>query len=336
MVDGIYTLANDVVYDQLVALLNSIEANLGTTYPVCVIPYDDNLENVKQELQKRDNVTLLDNPDIIARWEDFATQIWQAHPTAMGQWQKRGITGVNRLGMHRRFCAFDEESPFDRFIYLDGDVVVFDSPHHLFEKLDHYDFVVYDYQYKIPHHVYHLSATKLYQLFSEEQIQSEVFCAGVYTAKRDLFPLETRQKLIQWLQAGDAEILYQSAPDQSILNYMVMRSEKAFYNFARHLPFEQRIGCDATSPNFEQRGAFLYDKGIKLTYLHYIGVPSWVITRVCRGENFDFAYRDIFLHYRYLYTPENRPPLTGKLKRYNAPPTLFHRFLRKFGIKIKP
>lgn len=40
---GIYTLANDVVLDQLVALLNSIERNVGKDIPVCV-------KSVSQEL----------------------------------------------------------------------------------------------------------------------------------------------------------------------------------------------------------------------------------------------------------------------------------------------
>ncbi len=41
--DGICTLANDRVYDQLIALLNSIEVNGGKALPVCVYPYDDNI-----------------------------------------------------------------------------------------------------------------------------------------------------------------------------------------------------------------------------------------------------------------------------------------------------
>jgi len=40
---GIYTLANDAAYDQLVALLNSIEANVSRDIPLCVIPYDAQL-----------------------------------------------------------------------------------------------------------------------------------------------------------------------------------------------------------------------------------------------------------------------------------------------------
>jgi hypothetical protein len=62
---GIYTLANDNVYDQLVALLNSITANYSKTIPVCVIPYDDKIEKVKEEIRKRKNVFLFDDKKII-------------------------------------------------------------------------------------------------------------------------------------------------------------------------------------------------------------------------------------------------------------------------------
>lgn len=52
MTKGIYTVANDVVFDQLVALLNSIEVNVGTDTPVCVIAYDDRTEKVQAEIEK--------------------------------------------------------------------------------------------------------------------------------------------------------------------------------------------------------------------------------------------------------------------------------------------
>jgi len=48
--DGICTLGNDVVYDQLVALLNSIEAIQGPEMPVCVYPYDDKLKKLRLKL----------------------------------------------------------------------------------------------------------------------------------------------------------------------------------------------------------------------------------------------------------------------------------------------
>jgi hypothetical protein len=37
---GMHTLANDIVFARLVALLNSIEANIGSHIPVYVIPFD--------------------------------------------------------------------------------------------------------------------------------------------------------------------------------------------------------------------------------------------------------------------------------------------------------
>jgi hypothetical protein len=49
---GIYTLANDAVYDQLVALLNSIEVNVSPDIPVCIIPYDERLDLVQKAVKK--------------------------------------------------------------------------------------------------------------------------------------------------------------------------------------------------------------------------------------------------------------------------------------------
>ncbi|GBF79336.1 Npun_R2821/Npun_R2822 family protein [Aphanothece sacrum] len=332
MINGIYTLANDVVYDQLIALLNSIEVNVDPNFPVCVIPYDDRLEKVKQEINKRSNVQLLDNPNIIARWEQFAQQIWDAHPFVRQEWDARGITGVNRLGMHRRFCAFDSESPFDNFIYFDGDVLVLNSLDYIFDKLKDKDFLVYDFQYKDPSHVYNVNSSKLLEIFSQERINQEIFCAGFYASKKGLFPSEKRAWLVEQLQAGEAEILYPNGPDQSILNYMVMRGQVNAYNFALNLPHQQKTGCAVTSGHFDYRDNLLYDKGQLLTYLHYIGIPSYAFTNLCAGENLAFPYREIFLHYRYLHEPENIPNFSGKAKPYNPPPTWGEKLLNKLKI----
>lgn len=58
MSQGIYIFANDFVYHQVVALLNSIEVNAGEAFPVCIIPYDHKLDKIKQEVAARENVTL--------------------------------------------------------------------------------------------------------------------------------------------------------------------------------------------------------------------------------------------------------------------------------------
>ncbi|PSF33612.1 sugar transferase [Aphanothece hegewaldii CCALA 016] len=328
--DGICTLANDRVLNQLIALLNSIEVILGKDTPVCVYPYDDNTELLTAEIAKRPNVQLYDDQESIERWDNFALCAWDTHPTARQIWKKAGSEGYHRFGTHRRYCAFD--GPFERFIYMDGDTVAMGPMNDIFKLLDQYDCITYDFQYKDPTHVYDLASPKLLKVFSQERIQSEIFCSGFYGSKKDLFTEEKRNWLIEQLKNGEAEILYPMAPDQTLINYMMMKSGFSIYNFAHHLSSEQRTGCCVTSPHFTAKDQILYDKGNRLTYLHYIGLSSSLFNRVCAGENIDFTYRDIFLHYRYLSEPENRPQFKSIAKPAQTP-TLKQKILAKLGLK---
>ncbi|MBW4605249.1 MAG: sugar transferase [Calothrix sp. FI2-JRJ7] len=333
MTDGIYILANDVVYDQLIALLNSIEVHAGKDYPICILPYDDKLERVKEEAAKRSNLEIFDDKSIIELWDNFVYDVWQTHPNAFKTWSERGISGIYRMGTHRRFCAFDGR--FDRFIYLDADTLVLNSLDYIFQQLDHNDFVVYDFQHKDPTHVYDVKSKQLLNIFSQARIDSEIFCSGMYATKKGLFNQEKRDYLLSQLRSCDGEVLYMNAPDQTILNYMVMRAGVSTCNFAHYLSEDKVTGCCVTSPHFEEKDNLLYDKQSRLTYLHYIGLSSKLFTRVCAGENVGFPYRDIFLHYRYLNEPTRRPQFKTKPKAYNAPPSFATRVLRKLGIPME-
>jgi len=329
--DGICTLANDRIYDQLIALLNSIEVNGGKDLPVCVYPYDDNIERIRAEIAQRPNVQLFDNRDVIDLWDNFAKSAWEPHPTAKERWLKAGSKGYHRFGTHRRYCAFD--GPFDRFIYMDGDTLLMSPLDQVFAQLDNYDCVVYDFQHKDITHVYEVTSPKLLEIFSQERLNQEIFCSGFYGSKKGLFDEERRNWLIEQLRAGEAEIVYPMAVDQPLLNYMMMRSNCAISNLALQLPKEERTGCCVTSPHFQALDNILYDKGKRLTYLHYIGLSSSLFTRLCSGENLDFPYRDIFLHYRYLYEPSQRPIFTDSPKPYQTPnPTLWQKVTRKLGL----
>ena len=329
--DGICTLANDRVYDQLIALLNSIEVNGGKDLPVCVYPYDDNTERIRAEIAQRPNVQLFDNRDVIDLWDNFAKSAWEPHPTAKERWLKAGSKGYHRFGTHRRYCAFD--GPFDRFIYMDGDTLLMSPLDRVFAQLDNYDCVVYDFQHKDITHVYEVTSPKLLEIFPQERLNQEIFCSGFYGSKKGLFDGERRNWLIEQLRAGEAEIVYPMAVDQPLLNYMMMRSNFSIYNLALQLPKEERTGCCVTSPHFQALDNILYDKGKRLTYLHYIGLSSSLFTRLCSGENLDFPYRDIFLHYRYLYQPSQCPIFTDSPKPYQPPtPTFWQKVTRKLGL----
>jgi len=328
--DGICTLANDRVFDQLVALLNSIEAIAGSKMPICVYPYDDNTERIAREIDRRPNVQLYRDRESMERWDRFARAAWDNHPTARQRWQQVGSTGYHRFGTHRRYCAFD--GPFDRFLYMDADTLLLGPTDFIFDRLDENDCIVYDFQHKDPAHIYELTSPKLTQIFPQERIDTEIFCSGFYASKKDLFSAERQDWLIEKLVAGEAEIVYPMAVDQPLLNYMMMRSSQKIYNFALQLPPDKQTGCCITSPHFQAKDRLLYDKGNRLTYLHYIGLSSQLFAKLCAGENIVFPYREFFLHYRYLHEPSECPQLKGKPKPYNAPPSLAARVMKKLGL----
>ncbi|MBD2344416.1 Npun_R2821/Npun_R2822 family protein [Anabaena subtropica] len=330
--DGICTLANDRVYDQLIALLNSIEAIYGQEMPVCVYPYDDKTTQIAAEIARRPHVQLYDNQDSIKQWDEFVCRVWDTHPTAQAHWQTISGDKYFRVGTHRRYCAFD--APFDRFVYMDADTLLMNRLDAVFNQLDYYDWVVYDFQYKDLTHVYNINSPKLTELFTKEQLQTEVFCSGLYAAKKGLFNAQNREIILDKLRQGEAEVLYDMAPDQTVLNYMVMRLGISNYNFALSLPNLEKTGCCVTSPHFEARDNILYDKGTRLTYIHYIGLKSALFRQLCAGENVDFPYRDVFLHYRYLHEPNQRPQFTTKPKVTETYPSLGKRILKKLGLTV--
>lgn len=327
---GICTLGNDVVFDQVIALLNSIEAHGGPEMPVCIYPYDDRLDRLRAEIATRPQVTIYDNLDSIADWDHWVRNCWDACPTARSQWRLAGCeTGYYRVGTHRRFCAFD--GPFDRFLYMDADTLLLQSPESLFAHLDPVDWLVYDFQFTDLSHVY-ADGDRLQQRFGDRL--SQIFCSGFYGAKCGQFNTETRAKLLAQLQSGDGELLYPMAPDQTLLNYMVMADDLKVINLAQTLPADRITGCCITSDHFKPAidlglNPVLRDRNQVLTYLHYIGLSSKVIAQVCSGENLEFPYRDLFLHYRYLHQPDRRPILTGNPRTYREPRSIVDRIRRR-------
>ncbi|MCC3406564.1 MAG: sugar transferase [Microcoleus sp. PH2017_10_PVI_O_A] len=323
--NGICTLANDTVCDQLIALLNSIEVILGLNIPVCIYPFDDHIQQIKAEIVNRPNVFIYEDSASIQRWDKF---MQAAAPERLNRKKFR------LYGAHRRFCAFD--GPFEKFIYMDADTLVMNSLDAIFQKLELSDFVVYDFQFRDPTKVYNIQSPKLLQVFEQNRIDSEIFCSGFYGSKQGLFDQNTRDWLVAELKSGDAEILYSGAGEQPLLNYMVMKTGINSYNFARSLPDREQTGCSVTSQHFEEQDNVLYDKGNRLTYIHYIGVQPDLIRRVCAGENIEFPYRDLFLHYRYLREPEKRPIFREPLMSYADifAPNLLERVLRRLRINL--
>ncbi len=318
--NGIYILANDFVYHQLVALLNSIEANVGADVPICIIPYDDRLAQVRAEISCRPQVTLFENRDAIAKWEAFAIRAWQAHDRAQAVWKARALPATYRLAMHRKLCCFEGE--FDRFIYFDADTLALGSVAEVFEKLAEFDWVANDYQYCSDRkYIFDVPQDQLEQIFTADQVTSQIFCAGWFASKKGVFSDAILADLLTALEAGEADVMALWGPDQSLMNYMVLRSGIAYYNFAFH------GGAPGShwSSHFDEIDHVLYDQGRQLTYLHYMSIASTKFNQLCAGIDVEIPYRNLFLHYRYLNAPAQRPTELVKPKESRS----LHQFFRQ-------
>lgn len=313
---GICTLGNDRVFDQIMALVNSIGSVMGSDFPVCIFPYDDQCDRLRSVFRDRPNVWVFEDQAVLDYWDQQAKQVWDTCPQAKHTWQKITLDPYYRFGTHRRFGAFS--GPFDRFLYMDADTLLLQDVSKIFDQLETHDWIVYDFQHRDVSHVYNCGSSKLLEVFTPQQLDREIFCSGFYAAKRGTFSPEVLDQLLSWLQSGESEILYSMAPDQTILNYWVMRSNLAIYNYALELPNSETTGCCVTSDHFEQLGNQLFDRGKPLTYLHYIGLSSSYFQALCSGDNITFPYRDLFLHYRYLHDSASRPPFSGKPRVYNT------------------
>ncbi|MEA5575632.1 Npun_R2821/Npun_R2822 family protein [Anabaena sp. UHCC 0451] len=329
---GIYTLANDVVYDQLLALLNSIEKNISTDIPVCIIPYDDKLDKVKQEIDSRANVTLFDNVDSIARWESFAHQVWQHHPGAKTSKIARNWWSSGHL--QRKMCVFD--GLFDRFIFCDADSLAMKSFDNIFEKLNNYDFIFDDWIHtkdktKVP---LNIPLLENQNLFTEKDIRPRLHCSDFFASKRGLFAeqellelqnLLVKKKEVEWLTAW--------WDDAHLFNYLTFKSNRPLFNFTLSDQGEDRTGNCAISDPFVNIDNVVYnEEGLKPIHrLHYMNYPSINFTRLCQGEDVNVRYQDVFLYYRFLKNPGQKPQV---LKAPNSL-TKANRLLQKTIQKVK-
>lgn len=307
---GIYTLANDVVYDQLVALLNSIEMNVSPDIPVCIIPYDDRLDKVKQEIADRPNVTIFDNPESIQRWEEFAQEVWAAHAKA----SKTKLSNPRWYGGHlqRKFVAFD--GPFDKFVFYDGDSLAMKPLDDVFEKLKTYDFVFDDWEHKKPNPVAALNISVIEKtgLFQEAEIRSNLHCGSFWGSKRGFFdPSELSRLKNLLIDKREVEWINGNGwwDDVFLFNYMTLRSNGSLFNFTLSPNAQERTGNCADSDPFVNIDNVLYnEQGLKPIHrIHYMNYSSKDFARLCQGEDVDILYKDIFLSYRFLKEPDKMP-----------------------------
>ncbi|NMG60587.1 methionine synthase [Geitlerinema sp. P-1104] len=309
---AIYTLANDVVYDQLVALLNSIEANVGTDIPVCVIPYDDRLERVKSHLEQRENVSLFDKTDILEQWDQLVNDLWESHSRA--QDPASTYPAWYQGFVHRKFAAFDGDH--DKFIFMDADSLAMKQFDDIFDKLDEYDLVFNDWEHAKPREVTEVDLSKIEAAteLSEAEIRPKLHCDSFFGSKQGLLGIgqldEFRKRAIEhseieWVRPRS---WWSSS---GLFTYMTFPGDLKMFNFTRSDNPQERTGNCADADPFVSRDGVLYnEEGLKPIHrIHYMNYSSTDFARLTQGEDVKIRYQDTFLHYRFLKEPHLKPTI---------------------------
>ncbi len=310
---GIYTLANDIVFDQLVALLNSIEANIGTNIPVCIIPFDNRLHKVRQEINSRTNVTLFEDYSSIERWEKFACQFANAHPEALNTQQLHPRWYAGKL--HRKFVAFD--GAFEQFVFFDADSLAMKPLEDIQEKLQTYDFVFDDWEHikSAKNAALNIPLVEASGVFTEAQIKPQLHCSSFFASKRGIFNPQELDILLKRLTEEDEAAWVNGqawwGDDAFLFNYMTLRSNRPLFNFTLSPNGQERCGNCANADPFVAIDNVLFNQeGLKPIHrIHYMGYPSIDFTRLSQGEDVNIRFREIFLHYRFLKQPLLKPSL---------------------------
>jgi len=272
---GIYITANDRVMDQAIALLNSLRLYDPDT-PIMLIPYDDNYQAIAQLLAQAYGVQVYPDLDFIHRIAD------NLHTIFGGEFFAR----PNQF--RKQACWF---GPFDEFLYIDTDVVVFEKLSNNFKYLAEHDFICCDYQ--------HLGGIK--NVFSPHVVEAKVFTeadtkdifnSGFWGSKKNIF---SEQDLYDTFAECAAHPEYfdfsEKVSDQPILNFILLKRIPRRFNIVRRP--EKAPGNWAGSPQFQQQGHILIDPAVNqpLQFLHWAGIhiqpgcPYWEIWEHYRNLN---------------------------------------------------
>ncbi|MGF1569727.1 MAG: Npun_R2821/Npun_R2822 family protein [Nodosilinea sp.] len=284
MTRGIYITANDKVIDHAIACLNSIRAQ-DADIPIMLIPYNDDYHQVAALLHQDYGVEVYPDLAFIERLSVNLQEIFGAEFFARpNQFRKQA-------------CWF---GPFDRFLYIDTDVVVFSPIARVLDELDIYDFLSYDYQHKGGIRNVFSPAVVEQGVFTPAELE-DMFNGGFWASKKGLMGEPELYDVFRECAAHpDYFDFSEKTSDQPIINYMILKRVPRRFNLVRQPGGGP--GNWAGSPHFVPHvvpeGLGLVDPNVNkpLDYLHWAGY------RIQPG----CPYWEIWAHYRYLRDPASR------------------------------
>jgi Mannosyltransferase putative len=277
MTRGIYIIANDKVTDHAIALLNSIRLHDADT-PIVMIPYDDNYHAIAATLNKHYGVQVYEDLDFIERLS------LKLHETFGGKFFAR----PNQF--RKQACWF---GPFDEFLYIDTDIVVFEKIIDNLNYLAEADFLCCDYQHFGGIQNVFTTTVLEEKVFTITELK-DIFNGGFWASKKNLI---SEQDLYETFAECAAHPEYfdfsQKTSDQPIINYMLLKRIPRRFNIIRRKG--KAPGNWAGTPHFKMQRNTLIDPTVNQTlqYLHWAGFriepgcPYWDIWEYYRNLNLD-------------------------------------------------
>ncbi len=222
---GIYILGNDLVLDQLMALVERLECNASQPRPICIIPYDENLKQTRQWIAEHGHLSLFENREAIAKWETFAQEVWTSH-RVIDRMSQQYAKHYGQCHGARKFCAF--EGPFEQFVFYDAHSLGMHSLDEVFEQLNLVDLIVDDQEPFQPEPIATLDLPYVMDVFnwSEAQLRGCLHGARFFAAKAGLIQDEDLMRL-RWHLIGNGEARWMNSlrwwDDAALFSYMTLR-----------------------------------------------------------------------------------------------------------------
>jgi hypothetical protein len=270
--NGIYLLCNDFAVEWLIAAVESLRAK-GCTLPICIVPFDENIQQLKRFAQKYQLLILED--DSFPRLEQFGSEF---------------TTPLKYIRMFRKFAIF--WGPFENFIYADVDIVALMNWDEIMQTYISHPPGLW-YLSRSPQEVYHPGP------FWDEMRQkgrAPCFNAGLYISSRGVLDWSTLEKYAGGARKVKAQFL--DIADQAFLNYCFDVGEIPAESISKFMPnvFDWNWSDSeyrGRSDMFEiadREGQF---EGKQFPCVHWAGHSLWSA----------IPHRDLFLKYRLLNAP---------------------------------
>ena len=269
---GVYIVANDKVFDQSIALLSSLRLQ-DPDIPVFMIPFNKEYQKIWDVLKNSFGVSLFPDLDFVDRLTHDIADIFPRDFLKLPNKMRKLATWFG---------------PLDEFVYIDTDILLFESITKTLDYFQQADFICCDFHHKGRGLAdVFLSVVREQDIFAEEQLR-DVFNSGFWGGRKDLFSYDEMLSRLREC-AGHREYFDFSSgtTDQPIMNYLVLSEIERRLNIVKANPNEP--GSWGGSSHFCEKDHLLYDGDRRLRYLHWAGTP------MCPGG----PYWSIWEYYRF-------------------------------------